>query len=176
MEPLRGGQLTSKIPQSIHELWESAGVRRTPADWALQWVWNHPEVSVLLSGMSTMQHVMENLDSAGRSGVDTLSQEALVLIDKVREEYRRIAPVPCTNCRYCMPCPNGVEIAAILEYYNDAVIYDNPRAPRFLYRNLSQDKQADNCIECFECEEKCPQGIPISEYLKKAHALLGNKK
>ena len=176
MEPLRGGQLTSKIPQSIHELWESAEVRRTPADWALQWVWNHPEVSVLLSGMSTMQHVMENLDSADRSGLAPLSQGELALIDRVREEYRRIAPVACTNCRYCMPCPNGVEIAAILEYYNDAVIYDNPRASRFLYRNLSQDKQADNCVECFECEEKCPQGIPISEYLKKAHALLGNKK
>jgi predicted aldo/keto reductase-like oxidoreductase len=176
MEPLRGGQLTSKIPKSIDELWESAKVRRTPADWALQWIWNHAEVSVLLSGMSTMQHVIENLDSADRSGAAILSQEELVLIDKVREEYRRIAPVACTNCKYCMPCPNGVEIAAILEYYNDALIYDNPRASRFLYRNLPKDKQADNCVECFECEEKCPQGIPISEYLKKAHALLDKKK
>ncbi len=176
MEPLRGGQLTNKIPKSVAELWESATVRRTSADWALQWIWNHPEVSVILSGMSTMQHVIENLDNAEHSGVGMLSKEELILIDKVRGEYRRLVPVPCTNCKYCMPCPNGVEIAAILEYYNDAIIYDNPGAPRFLYRNLSKDKQAASCVECFECEEKCPQGIPISEYLKEAHDWLGKEK
>lgn len=176
MEPLRGGQLTNKISKSVTELWENATVSRTPADWALQWIWNHSEVSVILSGMSTMQHVIENLDNAERSGAGMLSEEELILIDKVREEYRRLVPVPCTNCKYCMPCPNGVEIAAILEYYNDAIIYDNPGAPRFLYRNLSKDKQANNCVECFECEEKCPQGISISEHLKEAHAWLDKKK
>ena len=176
MEPLRGGQLTTKIPKSVAELWESANIRRTPADWALQWIWNHSEVSVTLSGMSTMQHVIENLDSADRSGAGILTDEELILIDKVREEYRRLAPVPCTNCKYCMPCPNGVEITAILEYYNESIIYDNPRASRSLYGSLSEDEQADNCVECFECEEKCPQGIPISEYLKKAHTWLNKKK
>ncbi len=176
MEPLRGGQLTTKIPKSVAELWESANIRRTPADWALQWIWNHSEVSVTLSGMSTMQHVIENLGSADRSGAGLLTDEELILIDKVREEYRRLAPVPCTNCKYCMPCPNGVEITAILEYYNESIIYDNPRASRSLYGSLSEDEQADNCVECFECEEKCPQGIPISEYLKKAHTWLNKKK
>lgn len=176
MEPLRGGQLTHKVPQSVGELWESAAVRRTPADWALQWIWNHAEVSVVLSGMTTMQQVVENLGSADRAAVGLLSDAELTLIDKVREEYRRLMPVPCTSCRYCMPCPNGVEIADILNYYNDAIIYDNPGAPRFLYRNLPEDKQADNCVECFECEDKCPQGISIAEYLKKAHAWLGEKK
>ena len=172
MEPLRGGQLTAKIPESVAMLWESAKAHRTPVDWALQWIWNHSEVSVLLSGMSTMEQVIENLDSADRAGAGTLSKEELILIDKVREEYRRIAPIACTNCKYCMPCPNGVEIATILEYYNNAIIYDNPRASRFLYGNLSDDKRADQCVECFECEEKCPQGIPISERLKEAHAWL----
>ncbi len=176
MEPLRGGQLTAKIPKSVNELWERAYVHRSPAEWALQWIWNHTEVSVLLSGMSTMEQVIENLDSADRSGAGTLSKEELILIDKVREEYRRIAPIACTNCKYCMPCPNGVEISAILEYYNDAIIYDNPRAPRFLYRNLSEDNRANQCVECFECEEKCPQGIPITEDLKKAHAWLNKEK
>jgi predicted aldo/keto reductase-like oxidoreductase len=123
-----------------------------------------------------MEQVIENLDSADRSGTGTLSKEELILIDKVREEYCRIAPIACTNCKYCMPCPNGVEIPAILEYYNDAIIYDNPRAPRFLYRNLSEDKRAHQCVECFECEEKCPQGIPISEHLKEAHAWLNKSK
>ena len=176
MEPLRGGQLTLNVPKSIGELWESAAVHRTPADWALKWIWNHRQVSVVLSGMSTMQQVIENLASADRSAAGILSAEDLILIDKVREKYRRLAPVPCTNCKYCMPCPNGVEIADILRYYNDAIIYDNPRAPRFLYRNLPKDKTADNCVECFECEEKCPQGIPIAEQLKKAHAWLADKK
>ena len=176
MEPLRGGQLTHKVPPSVSELWESTTVQRTPADWALQWIWNHAEVSMVLSGMTTMQQVFENLHSADCSGAGMLSEEELILIDKVREEYRRLVPVPCTNCRYCMPCPNGVEIADILRYYSDAIIYDNPGAPRFLYHNLPEDQQADNCVECFECEEKCPQGIPISEYLKKAHAWLSEKK
>ena len=176
MEPLRGGQLTTKIPKSVAELWESADIRRTPADWALQWIWNHSEVSVTLSGMSTMQHVIENIDSADRSGAGLLTDDELILIEKIREEYRRLAPVPCTNCKYCMPCPNGVEITAILEYYNESIIYDNPSASRSLYGSLSEDEQADNCVECFECEEKCPQGIPISEYLKKAHSWLSKKK
>ncbi|MEX1349536.1 MAG: aldo/keto reductase [Desulfobacterales bacterium] len=176
MEPLRGGQLTTKIPKSVAELWESANIRRTPADWALQWIWNHSEVSVTLSGMSTMQHVIENIDSADRSGAGLLTDDELILIEKIREEYRRLAPVPCTNCKYCMPCPNGVEITNILEYYNESIIYDNPRASRSLYGSLSEDEQADNCVECFECEEKCPQGIPISEYLKKAHSWLKKKK
>jgi predicted aldo/keto reductase-like oxidoreductase len=175
MEPLRGGQLTNQVPPSVANLWESAAVRRTPADWALQWVWNHPEVSVVLSGMSGMQHVLENLDYADRSGAGLLSAKELTLVSKIREEYRRSVPVPCTNCKYCMPCPNSVEIAEIFEHYNDAHIYDNPIAPRFHYRNLSAEKQADNCVECFECEEKCPQGIAVVETLKKAHALLGEK-
>jgi hypothetical protein len=172
MEPLRGGQLTAKVPPSIAELWDSAVAHRTPADWGLQWVWNHTETTIILSGMSTMQQVLENLASADHSGAGVLSETDLILIDKVREEFRRLAPIPCTQCKYCLPCPNGIEIADILRHYNDAMIYENPRAPRFLYRNLSKDKQADNCVECFECEEKCPQGIPITEHLKTAHDYL----
>jgi predicted aldo/keto reductase-like oxidoreductase len=172
MEPLRGGQLTLKVPQTVTEIWGRAPVRRTPANWALQWIWHHPDVTVVLSGMSTMQQLVENLGSADRSGAGKLSEEELLIVEEVREEYRRLSPVPCTNCKYCMPCPNGVEIAAILKHYNDAKIYDNPRAPRFHYNNLPRENQADNCVECFECEEKCPQGISIAEQLKKAHALL----
>jgi len=175
MEPLRGGQLTNKVPPSVTELWQRARVHRSPADWALQWVWNQPEVSVVLSGMSSMQHVLENLDSADHSGAGMLSEEELNLVNETREEYRRRIPVPCTNCKYCLPCPNGVEISEIFEHYNDANIYDDPKASRFHYRNLSVDNQAENCVECFECEENCPQGIAVVEYLKKAHALLGEK-
>ncbi len=172
MEPLRGGQLTQQVPPSIRQIWNKSDEIRTPAEWALQWIWNHPEVSVVLSGMSNMRQLSENIVSANRTRVGSLSEADMILIDRVRDEYRRLAPVPCTNCKYCLPCPNGVEIADILNFYNDAVVYDNPRSPRFLYRNLNQDQQAENCVECFECEEKCPQGIPITERLKQAHALL----
>jgi predicted aldo/keto reductase-like oxidoreductase len=175
MEPLRGGQLTQFIPPSISTIWDKAVKTRTPAEWALQWIWNRPEVSVVLSGMSNMQQLSENIESADRSGAGTLPQNDLAIIDEVREEYRRLAPIPCTNCKYCLPCPNGVEIADIFRFYNDATIYDNPRSPRFLYNNLNQDQRADNCVECFECEEKCPQGIPISERLKQAHGFLEQK-
>jgi predicted aldo/keto reductase-like oxidoreductase len=175
MEPLRGGQLTAKVPPSVAELWQGAATDRRPAEWALQWVWDHPQVSVVLSGMSAMQHVLENIAYADRSGASRLCGDELNLVDKIREEYRRLVPVPCTNCNYCLPCPNGVEIPEIFEHYNNARIYDNLRGPRFHYRNLAADKQADNCVECLECEEKCPQDIAIVESLKTAHALLGEK-
>ncbi len=175
MEPLRGGQLTQSVPPSISLIWDKAVNTRTPAEWALQWIWNHSEVSVVLSGVSDMQQLSENIQSAERSGAGTLSAKDLAIVDEAREEYRRLAPIPCTNCRYCLPCPNGVEIADIFKFYNDAIIYDNHRSPRFLYDNLNPDQRADSCVECFECEEKCPQGIPIAEQLKQAHALLVHK-
>ena len=139
MEPLRGGQLTTKVPPSVAELWSSAANHRTPADWALQWIWNHPEVSLVLSGMSTMQHVLENLDYADRSSAFLLSEDELNLVNKIRAEYQRLVPILCTNCKYCLPCPNGVEIPEIFEHYNNAKIYDSLRAPRFHYRNLASN-------------------------------------
>ncbi|MDY6845098.1 MAG: aldo/keto reductase [Thermodesulfobacteriota bacterium] len=176
MEPIRGGQLTKNPPKSVTKLWESALVQRTPADWALQWIWNQPEVSVVLSGMTVMQHVIENIESANRSGNNSLTDQELSLIDKVRDEYRELSPIPCTHCKYCMPCPNDIDIPLILEYYNEAIMYDETRTPRFRYRQLPKEKQADHCIECRECEERCPQNILISEWLKKAHDWLGPKK
>ncbi len=172
MEPLRGGQLTKNPPQPVAKLWAMASHRRTPADWGLQWVWNHPEVSVVLSGMSTMQHVVENVASAGRSGVGILTEEELALIDRVRDAYRTLTPIPCTNCKYCMPCPNGVNIPRILEIYNDAIMYHDKQVARIAYQWVEKEQRANLCIECRECEDLCPQGIPITEWLKKAHAML----
>ncbi|MDY6935157.1 MAG: aldo/keto reductase [Spirochaetota bacterium] len=179
MEPLRGGQLTKKPPEVITKLWANDPNPHTQADIALQWVWNHSEVSVVLSGMTTMQQVEENIISADRSGPDTLTKGELMLIDKMRDAYLDLCPIPCTNCRYCMPCPNSVNIPRIFEIYNEAVMYNDPRTGRFFYRGamgLSEGERANNCVECGECEEKCPQDIPIMEWLVKAHALLGPKK
>ena len=179
MEPLRGGRLSKEPPKQVAKLWETAPKERSPADWALQWLWNQPEVSVVLSGMSTMQHVIENVDSAEQSGVGIHTDEDLAFIEKVNEAYQGLSPIPCTSCGYCMPCPNGVEISRIFELYNDAIMYEESRTPRYLYRGptgLKEEQRADQCIECGECEEACPQDIPVAEWLKKVHEMLGPRK
>ncbi len=172
MEPIRGGQL-SNPPEAVAALWESAPRKRTPAEWALQWVWNQPEVSLLLSGMSTMEQVQENVDSADRSAVGGLTVEELALVDRVRDAYRSLIPVPCTGCEYCQPCPSGVAIPRILEMYNEAVMYRSPDKGRLFYSWLEPEQRADRCAECGECEEKCPQKIEVITWLKKAHQALG---
>ena len=176
MEPLRGGQLSKPQPPSIQKRLDESGVKRSPADLALQWIWHQPEVSVVLSGMTAMDHVVENVACAEKSGVGSLTDKELALVDQIREEYRRLSPIPCTNCNYCMPCPNGVDIPHAFAQYNDAIMYDDPRTARFRYRQIPKEKWADNCIECLECEEKCPQEIEISKWLKKVHEYLGPKK
>ncbi|MFC1958562.1 aldo/keto reductase [Chloroflexota bacterium] len=178
MEPLRGGKLSKKPPEQVAEVWETAAEKRSPVEWALQWVWNQPEVSMALSGMSTMEQVVENVAIADRSGVGKLTTDELALFDRVREAYRGLSPIPCTNCGYCLPCPNGVAIPSIFQIYNDMIMYNDPRGGRSRYQGravLGEKQRADQCIECDECMEACPQEIPISEWLQKAHALLGPK-
>ena len=175
MEPLRGGQLAKNPPEPVMKLWKTATRQRTPAEWSLQWVWNQPEVSLVLSGMSTMQHVVENVASADRSGVGILTEEELALINRVRDAYRTLSPIPCTNCKYCMPCPNGVNIPRILEIYNDAIMYHDKQVAQIAYQWVEESQRACLCIECRQCEELCPQGISITEWLKQAHVLLRGK-
>jgi predicted aldo/keto reductase-like oxidoreductase len=178
MEPMRGGRLSKEPPREVADLWASAATKRTPTEWALLWLWEHPEISVVLSGMSSMQQVTENLAVADRCGPGVLSQEELALVDKVREAYRKLTPVPCTGCGYCLPCPNGVEIPRIFEIYNDGTIYDDPILSRFYYSGrfgLKTEQRADKCIICEQCIEKCPQNVPIPEWLKKAHEFLSPK-
>jgi len=173
MEPLRGGSLTQAAPGPVAQLWESAATRRTQADWALQWLWNQPEVALLLSGMTTMEHVEENVASAGRSGVGTLTDEELGLVERVRDAYRALSPIPCTDCKYCQPCPNGVDIPGVFSNYNSAMMYGDHARYRMSYnRFMDAEKWADNCVECGECESVCPQQIKIIDWLKKAHAFL----
>jgi len=176
MEPLRGGRLATEPPKQVAKVWASASHKRTPAEWGLLWVWNQPEVSVTLSGMSAMKQVVENVAVAERSRPGTLTADDLVLFDRVCEAYRGLSPLPCTNCGYCMPCPNGVEIPRIFQLYSEAMMYDEPRTARFFYRGpngLKEEQRADQCTECGECIDACPQEIDIPEWLQKAHALLG---
>jgi predicted aldo/keto reductase-like oxidoreductase len=173
MEPVRGGSLARNVPPQVQTLWDAAPVRRSPAEWALQWVWNEPAVSFLLSGMSTMQHVEEDLQFAERSRPGLLSPEELALVGRVRDVYRDLSPVPCTSCRYCMPCPQGVAIPDVFEFYNDAHVYDDLPRRQWAYNTfMDEGERADKCTACGDCLDKCPQDIDIPRWMEKAQAYL----
>jgi predicted aldo/keto reductase-like oxidoreductase len=176
MEPILGGRLVNP-PSEIQTLWDSSARKRTPADWALQWVWNQPEVTVALSGMSKMNQVEENLASADISGVNSMTAEELALIDRVRDQYQALSPIPCNQCNYCMPCPNGVNIPRVLETYNHGLIYNNQDDARQAYTHwIPELERANNCIACKDCEGLCPQSILVSQWMPIVHEVLGEGK
>jgi predicted aldo/keto reductase-like oxidoreductase len=176
MEPIRGGLLAKKPPKTVAKAWGNALRKRTSAEWALQWVWNQPEISVALSGMSTMEQVVQNVASANRSQPSSLSPIEVRMFGRVRKAYRALNPIPCTGCNYCQPCPNGVAIPRIFSLYNQVVVYDAPRLGHLHYAlapiALKEEQRADKCQECNTCVEVCPQRIPIPDWLKKAHEKL----
>lgn len=184
MEPLRGGLLAGNsgqrqgqgVPASVQALWDTAARRCSSAEWALQWVWNDPQVSLALSGMSTMAQLEDNLASANRSAAGSLTAGELALVDQVRAEFKRLCPIPCTECKYCQPCPNNVEIPSIFSIYNNAIMFNAPAHGRFWYANgVKQEARADQCLQCGECESVCPQHIAIMEWLPKVDAFLTAK-
>ena len=178
MEPLRGGNLGLAVaPPAIAEMWKAAAVRRTPAEWALRWVWNHPEVIVVLSGMNEEAHIEENLRIAGNAHALSLTGEELALVEQVSLRYRELMKVPCTGCGYCMPCPSGVLIPGCFEAFNKMHMFGEVEGVKFSYAlRMSgmladgEPRYASQCIECGECLEKCPQQIPIPEFLAEIAA------
>ncbi len=185
MEPLKGGVLANPPTEAL-DMMHAAGNGRTPVDWALQFLWNRPEVSVVLSGMGSQQMVDENCASADRSGVGTMSAEEEQTIAALAEVYRQKTLVPCTACRYCMPCPAGVNIPQNFAILNN-VSMERSRIMRWMarrgYKRLADsveklDKENPNgnaslCVRCGKCLEKCPQQIAIPDELEKARAILG---
>jgi len=169
MEPLMGGVLANP-PDQISTILDG-GRKRTPADWALQWLWNQEEVSVVLSGMSTMEQVRQNVQSACRSSAGSLSAGDLERLARACEAYERLRPIPCTKCRYCMPCPNDVDIPTNLELYNDAVAFKSNALSlcRNLYAGMPEDERAGACDDCKTCEPKCPQSIEVSSWMPRVH-------
>ena len=172
MEPLRGGQLTLEPPHEVGELWSGAEIQRSQADWAFQWLWDQQEVSVVLSGMTTMDQVKENIESAGKARLGGFTESEHALIEKVRMAYTERSPIPCTECRYCMPCPTGVDIPGVFRLYNSVFMYEDLGRPKFSYTLMDETKRADSCIACRKCEELCPQEIPVSEWMPKVHEKL----
>lgn len=180
MEPLLGGKLVDP-PQAVQRLWNTAGAGRSPVEWALQWLWNQPEVSVVLSGMSRMEQVKENVAVADCSGINLQTPEELALYDRVRAKYQELIAIPCTKCGYCMPCPQGVDIPRNFSNYNEGIMYNKPDFPRGEYGwwkhaldrgGMDQDIRAAQCIQCGECEEKCPQSISINRWMPVIHHAL----
>ena len=174
MEPLRGGNLSRPdTPPRIQALWNTAETRRTPVEWALRWVWNAPEVTVVLSGMNMDEHIEQNLAIAEQAEAGSLTDAELTLIDQVAKKYRELMPVGCTGCQYCMPCPAGVNIPGCFEYYNSGKMFEEPQeTTHFRYAVFNgfvsgKQTQASLCVECGECLERCPQHIDIPERLKE---------
>ena len=172
MEPLLGGRLVNP-PVAVQALWDMAPVKRSPSDWALQWLWSQPEVSVALSGMSAMEQVEQNLASAAASRVGLLTAEELALVDRVRAAYQALCPIPCTACNYCMPCPNGVAIPQNFAIFNNGRMYNQFAGARAHYARTKEEERASACIGCRECETKCPQHIPIADWMPIVDEVLG---
>jgi predicted aldo/keto reductase-like oxidoreductase len=166
MEPIQGGRLAITPPEEIQELWDQAPVKRSPAEWALQWVWNHPEVSVVLSGMSTMQHVVENVESAGRSGLGILTKKELDIVAKVQKKYAELGYIGCTSCLYCQPCPQGVLIPQIFGVLNENYTKSRDEAKEAYLEGIPEEGRAGKCAQCGTCEEHCPQGLPIMNLMR----------
>ncbi|MGD0940262.1 MAG: aldo/keto reductase [Terracidiphilus sp.] len=172
MEPLMGGRLADP-PRDILESMKKFPIQRTPVEWALEWLWDQPEVSMVLSGMSTMAQVEENLRLADQSRIGAFTAGDHAQIADFKEKYSARVAIPCSKCSYCMPCPNGVYIPANFEFYNYAHLYDDVSGARFKYQVfLNEAQRSSSCIACGSCEELCPQKIAISDQMAKVTALL----
>lgn len=187
MEPLKGGQLANPPVEAL-EIMRASGIDRTPVDWALQFLWNRPEVSTVLSGMGSQRMVDENCASASTSGVGSLSEVEQGVIEQLAEVYRRRIVVPCTACGYCMPCPYGVNIPQNFAVLNNQAMgsgllhdFRTKRGYKKLARDaahLNESKNNGNallCIECGRCLPKCPQHIDIPNELKKVGPAFGQR-
>jgi len=171
MEPLRGGKLVNMLPKEAEEAFAKDRRGWTPAEWAFRWLYNQPEVTVVLSGMNSLEMVAENVHTADQARVGKFEEADFALLEKVKQAIREGEKVGCTGCRYCMPCPQGVDIPGIFRCYN-AMYTEGKRDGRFQFAQtvgLTREPAfASQCIGCGKCEKHCPQEIPIREKLKEA--------
>ncbi|MBQ7616169.1 MAG: aldo/keto reductase [Butyrivibrio sp.] len=175
MEPLRGGKLVNLLPDKAKELIASQPTGYSPAEYGLRWLWNQSEVTCVLSGMNSIEMVEENCRIASEAKADSFTQEDFEVIDKVKKIISESELVGCTGCRYCMPCPKGVDIPALFRSYNMTAL-EGKTSARFEYAQtigLKKDPAfATQCIGCGKCEQHCPQNIPIRQKIKEADSVI----
>ena len=175
MEPLRGGKLVKMLPEAAKKVMVQSGRDYTPAAWSFRWLYNQPEVTVVLSGMNSAEMVKENCRTASEAKAGAFTKADFEVLARVNELIRAKEKVGCTGCRYCMPCPKGVDIPGAFQSYN-AMYIESKSQGRFQYaQTVGMRKQsafATQCIGCGKCEKRCPQEIPIREKLKEADKAL----
>ena len=175
MEPLRGGKLVNMLPEEAMQAMKNSGRPWSPAEWGLRWLYNQPEVTVVLSGMNSEEMVEENCRTASDTPAGSFTEADFAVLENVKTAIREKEKVGCTGCRYCMPCPKGVDIPGIFRSYN-TMYTENKTAGRFQFaQTVGLTKEpafASQCIQCGTCETHCPQSIPIREKLKEADKAL----
>jgi predicted aldo/keto reductase-like oxidoreductase len=168
MEPLRGGKLVQHMPESLEKIWSKSKLPWTPVQRALNWGWNLPGLTVNLSGMSNLGQLKENIRLASAFKPGLISPEEAELYKKARLEYLRRIAIPCSECRYCMPCPHKVAIPAVFGHYNESVMFDQKQRHLQEYRGwIPEESRADKCVQCGECLSKCPQHLDIPSLMTK---------
>ena len=173
MEPLKGGRITDKVPPSVQAIWDDAKATgtvpadRTPAEWAFRWVVSQPGVTLVLSGMNSAEQLDENIAIFSKEDISEMSEAELGVIDRVAEEYNSKIKYGCTGCDYCKPCPQKIDISGVIDYLNAWYAYDKNPSTRIEYTTWMTAHGSD-CVHCKACEEKCPQGLAISDIMAEA--------
>lgn len=171
MEPLRGGRLVNHLPQGARECIAKSDAFHTPAELALRWLWDQPQVTCVLSGMNSIDMVKENIRIAETAEPNQFREQEQALIAQVREEIQKKMKVPCTGCGYCMPCPQHVDIPMTFHCYNLRYAEGKHSGMWEYVQSTAMRRDttsASQCIGCGKCERHCPQGIQIREKLKEA--------
>lgn len=175
MEPLRGGRLANP-PENAKSLIENYKLKLSPVEWSMKWLWSHKEISIVLSGVSNLEQLKNHIDFINNTSDFSFSKDDSSFIEELRKSFLNRIKIDCSKCNYCLPCPNGINIPRNFELYNDVFIYENPIPPRITYQRFMLDtEKASNCIECKECESKCPQKLEICDLLKIVDKELNNK-
>lgn len=172
MEPIKGGKLAT-APRDIEAIWDKSSIKRSPAEWALKWIYDFEDVAVVLSGMSTLEQVKQNIISTSNSAPNSLTKEEHDLIDEVTSIYDERTKVGCTSCEYCIPCPANVAIPNIFSHYNNFYVYEAEEYSMKMYEHFKKEgKDSSQCTECGACEQLCPQHLEIISLLKDADKAL----
>jgi len=181
MEPLKGGLLAGEVPEKVDKIWDKSNVKRSPADWALRWVLNHPEVTCVVSGMGEEDQVKENIKVANETLPNTLIEDELKLYDEVKDVYEELMKIDCTGCGYCMPCPRSVNIPMCFEIYNHKYMFNEGARASFLYLGQLGGIMGDGevhaglCNGCGKCVKACPQKLDIPQLLGVVSKEMGGR-